>query len=115
MIQNTSKVFSVFCEFISEVQGCRCEGGLDCLEDRRRETFRAEEAPGVGDVTALATECLSEAGASCTWINLGKQCEEEEEGVGRGGGDGDDDGDDDDYVYEQKKRLPELFQSKDSL
>ena len=41
-------------------------GGLDYLEDRRRETFRAEEAPGVGDVTALATECLSEAGASCT-------------------------------------------------
>ncbi len=41
-------------------------GGLDYLEDRRRETFRAEDAPGISDVTALATECLSEAGASCT-------------------------------------------------
>lgn len=41
-------------------------GGLDYLEDRRRETLRAEEASGAGDVTALATECLSEAGASRT-------------------------------------------------
>lgn len=57
---------SLLCELMSEVQSCRCERGLDYLEDRRRETFRAEEAPSVGDVTALATECLSEAGGSCT-------------------------------------------------
>ena len=34
---------------------------------------RSEVGSGAGDVTALATECLSEAGASCTCINLGKQ------------------------------------------
>lgn len=44
------------------------------MADWRRGTFRAEEVSGTGDVTALATECLSEAGASCTCINLGKQC-----------------------------------------
>lgn len=36
------------------------------------KSLRAEEAPAAGDVTALATECLSEAGSACTCINLRK-------------------------------------------
>lgn len=87
--------FSLYLKKCSKEEG----GGLDYLEDRRRETFRAEEASGADDVTALATECLSEAGASRTWINLGKQCERggwvEVGGVREGGRDGDDDCDDD--------------------
>lgn len=50
------------------------------------KSLRAEAAPAAGDVTALATECLSEAGSACTCINLGKgenSARREEGGGGR--------------------------------
>lgn len=91
------------CLRASDVWVSWLSGGLDYLEERGGKRSERRRAPGVGDVTALATACLSEAGARGTWINLGKQW-------GDGGArrerrrDGDDE-----HVYEQREDAPFFY------